>query len=173
MPILKSILKPNRETYPGKYRDTQPCGVCNEFFADFAAVPCSGIQFMACIGIAFNFFLYPGEHIHPDCLKAEISAEYARSDRSDGKQRHRQQQQQPRNHPEVLGEDGETEDMKLTIVNVQQYRLFAVPSQIGAEEENQPERFGNVFKGAETTRHALCMHGSFTTVELPLFLFMV
>jgi len=38
MPVLESILKPDRETYPGKYRDSQPDSVFDELFTDFLAI---------------------------------------------------------------------------------------------------------------------------------------
>src|ERR1035437_1989170 len=139
VPILLRIHEPDCEANPGKYRNRQPDNMLDKLYAYFLGIPGSRIQLVTLIGIAFNFLFYPGKHIYPDCLKTEKTAKYSGCDRGDRKQGHRKQQQQQGHHPDILRKYGEIEDMKLTIIDVQQYRLLAIPAQIGAKKENQPE----------------------------------
>ena len=57
--------------------------------------------------------------------------------------------------------------MKLTVPDVEQYGLLAVPAYIGDKKEKQPERAGQVFHRAVKSRHTLGMDGLVTQIDAP------
>jgi hypothetical protein len=63
--------------------------------------------------------------------------------------------------------------MKLAVADVKQYRLPTVPAQKWPDEENDPQRSGDVFQIAKKTRYALGMDGFLAEIDTPGFEFLI
>src|SRR3989338_433696 len=108
--------------------------------ANLFHAPWGSIQLAPGWWISFDFVLYPDKPVGPCGLETEIAAPYPRRYRSHRKQSHLQQQQQQRQHPDILRQHRQIEKMKLAMLDIKQNGLLAVPAQIGNKEEQQPER---------------------------------
>ncbi len=118
--------------------------------------------------LALQLLLDPGEGVGPDGLEAKIAApDPSRQGRHDGQQ-DGEKQEQERQHPEILGQDGRAKDVVLTRGYIPEDGLPAIPAQVGANEKQDPDSSGEPLDGTPLARHALGVNGLPTRVDVPL-----